>query len=42
MPAELLDDTDALREWFDRAWEWIGTLPPKPTKKAAGKTTKDL
>ena len=42
VPAELLDDTDALREWFDRAWEWIGTLPPKPTKKAAGKTTKDL
>jgi hypothetical protein len=40
VPDELLDDTDALREWYDRAWEWIGTLEPKPTKKPAGKTTK--
>lgn len=31
--AELLADTDALRCWYDRAWEWIGTLPPKATKK---------
>ena len=36
----LLGDTEALREWYDRAWEWIGTLKPKPTKKAAGKPTK--
>ena len=32
VPPELLDDTDALRECYDRAWEWIGTLEPKPTK----------
>jgi hypothetical protein len=33
VPADLLSDTDALREWYDRAWDWIGTLKPKPTKK---------
>lgn len=33
VPADLLADTDALREWYDRAWEWIGTLKPKPTRK---------
>jgi hypothetical protein len=36
VPAELLDDTETLRAWYDRAWEWIGTLDPKPTKKSAG------
>jgi hypothetical protein len=40
VPPELLDDIEALREWYDRAWEWIGTLKPKPTKKVAGKATK--
>ena len=35
VPTELLDDAEALRPWFDRAWEWIGTLDPKPTKKAS-------
>lgn len=33
VPAELLRDTPALAAWFDRSWEWIGTLPVKPTKK---------
>jgi hypothetical protein len=33
IPAELLEDTAALVEWFDRAYEWTGTLEPKPTKK---------
>ena len=33
VPPELLDDTESLREWYDRAWEWIGSLKPKPTKK---------
>ena len=33
VPAELLADTDEAAAWFDRSWEWIGTLPPKPTKK---------
>lgn len=33
VPPELLDDTETLAGWFDRSFEWIGTLPPKPTKK---------
>ena len=33
VPAELLADTAELAGWFDKAWTWIGTLPPKPTKK---------
>ena len=40
VPTQLLDDTETLREWYDQAWEWIGTLNPKPTKKAAAKATK--
>lgn len=33
VPAELLENTASLAEWIGRAWAWIGTLPPKPTKK---------
>lgn len=33
VPADLLDDTESLSEWYGRAWEWIGSLTPKPTKK---------
>jgi len=33
VPAELLADSGTLTVWFDRSWEWIGTLPAKPTKK---------
>ncbi len=33
VPSELLDDTESLSEWYRRAWEWIGSLQPKPTKK---------
>ena len=33
IPGELLEDTGTLVEWFDKAYEWIGTLEPKPTKK---------
>ena len=33
VPAELLADPDTLAAWFDWSWEWIGTLPAKPTKK---------
>lgn len=29
VPAELLADTAAAADWFDRSWDWIGTLPPK-------------
>lgn len=33
VPSELLADTATLALWFDLSWEWIGTLPPKPTKE---------
>ncbi len=33
VPAELLADTAALSSWFDKSYNWIGTLEPKPTKK---------
>lgn len=33
VPAELLVNTTELVGWFDKAYEWIGTLPPQPTKK---------
>lgn len=33
VPADLLAKPEELAPWFDRAWEWIGSLPPKPTKK---------
>lgn len=33
VPDELLCDTDAAAGWFDRSHDWIGTLPPKPTKR---------
>lgn len=33
VPADLLEKTDELKEWFDRSYDWIGTLKPKSTKK---------
>ena len=33
VPADLFSNTDELREWFDKSYDWIGTLEPKPTKK---------
>lgn len=33
IPDELLEDTATLASWFDQSHTWIGTLPPKPTKK---------
>lgn len=32
VPEDLLDDLDALADWFARSFEWVGTLKPKPTK----------
>ena len=32
VPTELLRDPESLTSWFERAWEWIGTQPAKPTK----------
>lgn len=33
VPAELLERTGDLSVWFDLSHDWIGTLPPKATKK---------
>ena len=33
IPADLLADTAAIAEWLAKAYEWIGTIPPKATKK---------
>ena len=33
VPADLLKKTAELQEWFDKSYDWIGTLEPKPTKK---------
>ena len=33
VPSDLLNSTADAAEWFDRSHSWIGTLPPKPTKK---------
>ena len=32
IPDDLLSDTEQLGEWFQRSFDWIGTLEPKPTK----------
>lgn len=33
VPPDLVADTDTLVDWFDRSYAWIGTLPPKETKR---------
>ena len=33
VPEELLADAATAAAWFDRAYTWIGTLPPKATTK---------
>lgn len=32
VPGDLLETTKDLVAWFDKSYEWIGTLEPKPTK----------
>ena len=34
VPAGLLATTAELGEWFAKAYDWIGSLPPKATKKS--------
>jgi hypothetical protein len=34
VPDDLLERTDELAEWFARSHEWVGSLKPKPTKRA--------
>ena len=33
IPDDLLSDTEELGSWFEKAYDWMGTLEPKPTKK---------
>jgi hypothetical protein len=33
VPDELLEGSAELTGWFDKSYDWIGTLDPKPTKK---------
>jgi hypothetical protein len=33
IPDDLLSDTEELGLWFEKAYDWIGTLEPKPTTK---------
>jgi hypothetical protein len=33
VPDDLLERTDDRRVWFDRSYEWIGTLKPKSTAR---------
>jgi hypothetical protein len=33
VPDDLLSKTDEIGDWFDKSYDWIGTLDPKPTKK---------
>lgn len=33
VPDGLLHSTDEIARWLDRSHDWIGTLPPKPTRK---------
>lgn len=33
VPDDLLENTGELQGWFEKSWDWIGTLEPKPTKK---------
>jgi len=32
VPPDLLEKTDELRDWFDKSYDWIGTLAPKAGK----------
>ena len=33
VPMVLLTDTNELTAWFDKAYDWIGTLAPNPTRR---------
>lgn len=33
VPGELLDNTDELATWFQRSYDYIATLKPKPTTR---------
>lgn len=33
IPDDLLSNTSEIAEWFTKAYDWIGSIPAKPTKK---------
>jgi len=33
VPDDLLEQTAELKPWFDKSYEYVGTLKPKPVKK---------
>ena len=33
VPSDLLSNLEDLVGWFEKAFDWIASLPPKPTKK---------
>ena len=33
VPDDLLECTEELRDWFDRSYDWIGTLTPRATRR---------
>ena len=33
VPSDLLERTDELLGWFDRSYDWVGTLEPKPAER---------
>lgn len=33
VPGDVLEDPAVAGEWLAKSFDWIGTLPPKPTKK---------
>ncbi|MEZ5168616.1 MAG: hypothetical protein R2695_19855 [Acidimicrobiales bacterium] len=35
VPPDLLANREEILTWYDRAWDWIGTLAPKPTTRKA-------
>jgi hypothetical protein len=37
VPAELLEKTSELQEWFNISYEWTGMRKPKPTARSAKK-----
>ncbi len=41
VPAELLAEPTEIGPWVERSHAWIGSLPPKPTRRAPAGTTGD-
>ena len=40
MPESVMDDTNDMKDWLKRAYDYVKTLPPKKKKPAAKKSAK--